>query len=334
MIDDIQKIQSIDLPRGKHCFIWNKYKVFDYKDVIEGTEDVESSDGGISVQDMSIIQNICWLYGLAPRIYGVHRVRFFNKIYICQDIEVLDYRKKASSQAEAEEVYDKVKRLGWEMGLWDVNRRDVSVVDVLEGKLVDFGSFKLEPDWQEKLKAIVAVKARYGKTYYQSMPLWNLMDAPRDSEKRVEEMQLDSVSFKNKSVLDLGCANGFFCRYASRMGASSILGIDHKSNQNDDPIIADYLLAFGKRFHNIEFNDIDLSMVNLNTPHDIVFYLSMNFHIGIPKWLPDVTGELCIFEDNSKQRDAKEELETMFSKVEFKGLATDHGDKPIYYCYK
>ena len=47
-----------------------------------------------------------------------------------------------------------------------------------------------------------------------------------------------------------------------------------------------------------------------------------------------VTKEVCIFEDNSKERDALPILEKLFRRVERVGTAEDHGDKPLYHCWK
>lgn len=335
MTEERKKITSIVLPRGKHCFIWNNFKVFDYKEVEKTDEDVEMGDGALTVQQASIIQNICWLYGLAPRIVGVHRVRFFNKIFIAQETELLDYRKRAQTDEEAYKIYDSVLALGVLYG-WKIKKHDVSQDDVLEGKLVDFGSFVLEDDFQERVKKIIVKKARYGKTYYQTSPLLGLLEAPRDSLRRVEYLKLDEVDFKNKSVLDLGCSNGFFCRYASLHGARVIEGVDHKSQENDDPIKAAYLTSFLLGHHNIYYTDMDLTSNDSwysMFKFDIVFYLSMNYHIGIPDWLNQITGGVCIFEDNSRKRDALPTLRRMFKRVEYMGEALDHGNKPIYHCY-
>lgn len=321
---------TIPLQRGKHCFIYKNFKVFDFKEVDKVTEDILWGDDGVSLRETTKIQNICWLHGLAPRVRGVTRARFFNKIFMAQIVQVLAGLEV--TQKEAEEVYNKIIELGKIYGFECFNR-DISPNDVIDGKLIDFNTFRFTPDHLEKVKKIYIEKARYGKGLYNQVSEWGLLDAPRKNEERIRNLGLDKIDFKDKIVLDLGCDGGFITRYAENHEAKMVIGIDHKSNENNDPIFANYLLSNELEFWDIDYFDVDLSKDWDKKPADIVFYLSMNYHIDIPGWLPEVTKEVCIFEDNSKTKDAKGKLESIFEKVEFKGFAKDHGDKPIYYCY-
>ena len=91
-------------------------------------------------------------------------------------------------------------------------------------------------------------------------------------------------------------------------------------------------------YFDIDFQEIDLIKERPNISADIVFYLSMNYHaIGIPDWLADVTNEVCVFEDNSKDRDAAVRLSKLFKKVELVGKTYDHDKtrgKLVYFCHK
>jgi len=272
------------------------------------------------------IQNICWLHGLAPRVYGIAKVKFGNNKYWAQEVEAVE-GKFAADYDEAYQVYKKVKELGKEYGFKN-EKDDVSTMDVIGGKLVDFNTFHFTDDHLEKIKKIYIEKARYGKIYYHNISEWGLVNSPRKNKKRVKWMALDEIDFRNKSVLDLGCAGGFFCRYAKDRGAKYVCGIDEK-----DPIFAAILASNELGYWDIDFYSEDLNKYRPERA-DIVFFLSMNYHIGIPHWLADVTDEVCIFEDNSKERNAKEQLKKMFRRVVEVGKALNHGDKPIYHCYK
>jgi len=332
-----------DFPRGKHCFLYYNLKIFFAYPVKKDQTDIEWGDGMVSLREATKIQNYAWLHGLAPRVYGIVKVWFLRKWYLAQIVEVL-YGEKAKSMEEAVNVYNKVAELGKIYG-FEIIKKDVSLDDVIDGKLVDFNTFRFTKDHLEKVKKLYIENARYGKIYYHNVPEWGLKGSPRKNEDRVKYMKLDEIDFKDKSVLDLGCAGGFFCRYAKDRGASYVLGIDYKGKGSNNPILGALILSNELEYWDIEFLNRDLSDVNLwadiyfrgqmknSSFFDIVFYLSMNYHIGIPPALADITKKLCIFEDNSKERNALPTLKKMFRKVKLVGRAKDHGDKPIYWCY-
>jgi 2-polyprenyl-3-methyl-5-hydroxy-6-metoxy-1,4-benzoquinol methylase len=285
----------------------------------------------VRLPEASVIQNICWLNDLAPRVYEIMGINYQSGLYFgqLQDIQEGDYAKTTE---EYELVYEKVKELGIKYGFKN-EKDDVSDKDVKGGKLIDFNTFHFTLDHTSKIREAVYDILRYGKIYYQNETLLDMNGGPRKSEDRVEYMKLNEIDFTNKTVSDLGCAGGYFCRYSKKRGATKVTGYDFEDVIRSDTQKGAYLLSFEYGTYDIDFIKTDLR-INKPEPADIVFMLSMNYHIGIPKWLPEVTKEMCIFEDNSKQRDAKETLEKMFKRVELIGYGKDHGDKIIYHCYK
>lgn len=281
----------------------------------------------------TIIQNICWMYGLAPRVYEIVGIEYDGKKYFAQIIEDLGIGKTEINKAY--EVYKEVIKLGERYG-FEIGKEDVSEKDVINGKLVDFNTLHFTDNHLQRIKDAYGYYAKYGKIYYQRVPELDMNNGPRQSLERIKYMRLDEIDFKGKSVLDLGCAGGFFCRDAKDRGAERVLGIDFKDCVDSDNILAAKLLANELGYWDIDYWERDLrnDMSDELFEFDIVYFLSMNYHIGIPKWLPKVTKEVCIFEDNSKGRDALETLKNMFSKVEFIGKALDHGDKSLYRCWK
>lgn len=340
-------------PRGKHCIIvqhpehkdrilkiFNVYPIEEFgqqavDDALWGDLPANREDPlmSVSLKDATKIQNYCWLEGLAPRVYAIRGVLLNNKKCLAQEIEKLD--KHSENEAEAYEVYKKVKKLGEYYG-WGNDKDDVSAVDVMDGKLVDFNTFHFQDEHQDKIKGIHFELAKYGKIYYQDIPELGLHGAPRKSEDRVKYMKLDALDFKGKSVADYGCAGGYFTRYARSQGATRVTGYDYEDVKGSNNIKAARIIANELGYWDIDYVDKDLrTFVGVPHPHhDITFFLSMNFHIGIPEWLAAVTKEVCIFEDNSKNRDALPALQKMFTKVEKVGEALDHGNKPIYHCWK
>src|SRR5215216_2519668 len=62
-------------------------------------------------------------------------------------------------------------------------------------------------------------------SYYQVFETEELGDRQRLSINKWNARQMP-VSLAGKSILDIGCADGFFCNQCSRQGAKSVLGID------------------------------------------------------------------------------------------------------------
>jgi len=329
-------------PGGKHCFVIpygdKLLKIFNFEDVDNWDKDICWGDRpkpnepnmSVPLEDAIKIQNICWIYGLAPRVYSKVGVTLGMKKHMGV---VTDKAEGERSIERAEEVYEKVKKIGEKYGFKN-DKDDYSKDDVIGGKLVDFNTFHFVKGYEDKLKKQYIENNRYGKIYYHNVPELGLNNSPRKNDKRIKWLGLDKIDFNGKSVIDFGCAGGFFCRYAKDRGAGKVIGIDHVGKGSDNSVKGAKLVSNHLGYWDINFWDMDLEIVQHNMEADITFFLSMNYHVGIPGWVSKWTKELCVFEDNSKNRDALPELEKLFSKVERVGTAKDHGDKPIYWCWK
>lgn len=356
--------------RGKHCFMaridGEEYRIFDvleFNEINDETEkefhwgDYPSEDkpyhGWSGLKEATIIQNICWYHGLAPRVYEIVGVEIYGKKYFAQRIEYLN-KPFCETHKDAEPTYEAVKKLGETYG-FHTEKDDVSNKDVMGGKLVDFNTFHFTEDHREKVMAIIREKGHYGKTIYQSEPKLDIISTPRNTEHRIKAMKLDEIDFKRKSVLDLGCAGGAFCRYSKDRGAREVLGIDFEDVIGTDTRLAAYLISWELGYFDIEFEAHDLRNVAIGRHNrdkfkymsflhrwDIIFFLSMSYHIGIPDWLGDITNELLIFEENSRNfkedpqvtKNTIKKLKTMFRKVERVGQSEDREPQPIFWCYK
>lgn len=325
---------DIKLERGKHCFMYNNLKIFDAYP-IEKTTPLDPHKlkwGDVSLYEATTIQNICAWHGLAPRVYGIRRIRFLDQFFYAQVVEVIE-GENPEPQGE-NETYNKIKELGKEWGFQSISEK-VSHYDVKNNMLLDFNTLSLTDDYEDKWKQQYIKLGNYGSRYYHNVSEWGLKGAPRHNKERVKAMKLDSIDFKGKTVSDLGMAGGFFCRYAHDRGARHITGYDYPNYGSPDPTKGAYILANKDCYWDIDFVEMDL-LKDKPQKADIVFCFSMNYHIGVPAWLGEVTGELCVFEDNSKNRDARPQLEKMFSKVEYITETTDHNPKSpkqVYYCY-
>lgn len=208
--------------RGKHCFIGriknDTYRIFDVINATELTKkwadnnwhwgdypsETKPYHGWSGLYEATIIQNICWYYNLAPRIYEIVGIEYKGKKWFAQKIEDLTGKPYCNEHNDAFPLYEKVKELGKTYG-FHTEKDDVSRKDVMGGKLVDFNTFHFEDDHREKVMNIIRDKGHYGKTIYQDEPKLDIISTPRKTQKRIEGMRLEEIDFKGKSVLDLGC---------------------------------------------------------------------------------------------------------------------------------
>ncbi len=210
-------------------------KVFDLDEVTEeqGLEVAKWGDDprkgeprlNSNLIDATRIQNIAAFHGLAPWVYGLGTISLANKLVPVQITEdVGTFRESAKNNDDAESVYRKVVELGKKYG-FGIEKEDVSTSDVINGKLVDFQTFAFNKDYKETVKEMY-IAGKYGKVYYQDVPELGLSGGPRKTVERFTTLGLDKIDFKDKVVLDVGCAGGSFLRYAIKHGAKRGIGID------------------------------------------------------------------------------------------------------------
>lgn len=273
--------------------------------------------------DATIFQNYCWYHGIAPRVYGLKQVKRKGKQYWAQ---ITDY---IEGEVGVGSLYEQAKKLGEVYG-FQVAKDDYNDNDAIGGKLVDFNTFHPAEGREELVRKLYVEQGRYGKIYYHNA--LGLKNSPRDNEQRIKWMGLDRIKFKGKSVLDIGCAGGYFLHYAKDQGATC-LGID-----NEQTIHAAFIWANEMRYWDISFMAMDATQELPKGKFDIVLYLSMNFHIGFPDTLWDVLNKdsTLVVEDNAKDREEiklPEKIGHRFERLEFVGRSKDHGNKPSYHCY-
>lgn len=149
------EVYNIGIERGKHCTVYliegedgMCLKVFDvYPQDSFSQENLDKMRWGdlpkrgnpnmsVLLTDATKIQNLCWIHGYAPRVYGIVGAQDGNKRYYAQKTEYLGECFSKSNES-AEEVYLKVKELGNVYGFCN-EKNDCSHHDVISGKLVDF----------------------------------------------------------------------------------------------------------------------------------------------------------------------------------------------------
>lgn len=291
------------------------------------------------LKEATVIQNLCWMAGDAPRVYALLEVERDGKKYPAQLIEYLEPNKvKVDINKQLDDMEEYLGKFRVRM----CHRELLGQHDFIDGKLIDFQGFTFKSDAEEAIVNYVKKYGKYGKSHYQSIDAVGLTAKPRDTKQRVKEMGLKKLDFEGKDVLDIGSNLGAFCMYAADQGAKRVVGIDLP-----DEALASKVLAFYLGYHNIDYFGLELGKNDDNNPlhnkkFDIVFYLSMVAHIGIPKWLGKVTKETLIFEVNAmgskfKTEQHIDELQNDFKSIELYGKTTDHNPeypKPILIARK
>ncbi len=358
------EIKRYRLDKGKHCFIhrgklnkilagkygldYNKtcIKVFDWA-TIKDQDDFRKATWGDdpargepklnnTIFEATQIQNICNMYGFAPRVYGLETVQISGRLVPVQFCEYI--KPKYPDQIEAERIYDWIiATLGKDFS-FKCEKRDVSREDIIDGQLIDFQTLHFTKPYLDKVRDIYIVNGRYGKVYYQDEIEIGLTGSPRKSLDRIKYMNLTDIDFKGKDVLDVGCAGGFFLRYAKTMGARRCVGLDTPLTIHAPRHTNNYLGYFDIDIYpsgeDGEFEMPEVAMIQ----YDIIFFLSMYMHIGLPESVFNFLkpSGIMIFEKNGRESDEAVEkiLKDKFSKVDLVGHGKDHGNKPIYLCIK
>jgi len=344
-LDELKK----DFKRDNVClkiFYGNSQKKPDMKEYLWGDNPKKDEpQRNTKLLESTKIKNIFHYEGFAPRVYALFFIDTTgwpdssnDGFMAAQLVEDIEGKYDDFSRDKIRKAYRSLEEVGLRYDITScqpVPQRS----DFINGKFVDFQTFRLGENYLNIIKAIYAGNTRWGTHYYQKIKKFGLLDAPRDMENRVDKMELDKVDFNRKSVLDIGCSGGAFCNYAEQQGANRILGLDYPKVIEGARLMSNELEYF-----NVDYKGMDLAKERINEKFDIVFFLSLDFHIGIPNWLADVTNELCIFEINAKGfkdnpsivKGTEDKLKSMFREVKLIGKAEDQGDcqKPIYYCYK
>jgi 2-polyprenyl-3-methyl-5-hydroxy-6-metoxy-1,4-benzoquinol methylase len=287
---------------------------------------------GSPLKEAVAIQNIYSQYGLAPRVYALFTVLVKGEshwAYLSEDLG--NYTEIPDS--DQTDLIVRLRSLGDELGIevFDDGRK----WNVIDGKYVDFQGFRFKADYREKLKHRLVGVANIGKwgpfMNYHTVPELDISGG-RDNEERILKLGLDNLDFAGKTVLDVGCSEGFFCRLAADRGAKRVVGIDLPG-----VVMPTQELTFYLGYNNVDFYGYDLKT---DTPDvgtfDIVLFLSMVHHIGLPQWLLASVGETLVFEGNGKREDepALSKLNEVFPSCLVIGTTTDLLERPVVWMNK
>jgi len=277
---------------------------------------------GIPLIECTKAQNLFAMEGLAPRVYEIVWVSILGLLAQATDYVQPEGRFDGRAFIAARNKHH-IKLH------WDPNQQNR-----LGKWLVDFGSFGFHNP-KGYGQALVERAYQYGAWGSRSEPYQSVLglEGQRNFEKRTGIMKLDGVDFVGKTVLDVGCNLGNFCRDAHDRGAKRAVGIDHE-------LVAEvaYEISNWTGYWNCDF-------LGLNLPHekdkideqfDIVYALSVDQQIGYNSWMADLCGEVFYLEGHvpQKRETFERRLEQDFARVEFLGTTRDHGPRPLFRCWK
>ncbi|MCM2474778.1 DUF1698 domain-containing protein [Rhizobium sp. CG5] len=92
---------------------------------------------------------------------------------------------------------------------------------------------------------------------------------------------LDTIDFKGKRVLDIGCRDGLFSFYAEEKGAAEIIGIDNLISTGAVELI---IPARQSKVQMVEMNVNDLRQETFGT-FDVIIFAGVLYHLRYPFWV-------------------------------------------------
>jgi 2-polyprenyl-3-methyl-5-hydroxy-6-metoxy-1,4-benzoquinol methylase len=285
---------------------------------------------GSHLNEAVLIQNIYAFHNLAPRVYAVMQVKSGGRWYwaMLED----DLGNCVPDDNKQIELIKLLKEVG--------EKYNISVFDdgvawnVVNGKYVDFQGFHLPNNYEEQLKQRITGIASIGRwgPWQNYQPIEELkITGGRDMKHRKEVLNLKQIPF-GSTILDVGCSEGSFCRYLSDRGAKRVVGIDLPG-----VVEAAMEWSYYKGYYNIDFFGYDLlKEIPQLGKFDVILFLSMGHHIGLPDWVIESTNDLLIFEGNGKDDDASliNKIGQKFDLAIEMGFTNDLFKRPVIWAYK
>jgi hypothetical protein len=280
---------------------------------------------GTDVKEAVQISNIFYAHGLAPRTYEVGESHGYT--YIVQE------RLQKMGVQNEKRLFEVADKYGIVLYEGDHSETQSNEENWFDGKYVDFGGcfFREYSEYKEMLFSRIDEITHFGKLIdgrrvsYQSVPEASIV-GKRATSYRIKTMGLDSIDFKGKTVVDIGCNLGVFLHYAFDRGATCF-GYDLY------PVIqvAQEYLGLTNRY-GITLDVLPIDGVKQTA--DIVFYLAMSEYLGFPDWLKEITTNTLYYEGHA--HDSKQETETqlyrLFPIVEYLGTTDDRSERLLYKC--
>ena len=209
---------------------------------------------------------------------------------------------------------------------WDMNYKNWC-----GGLLVDFQAWRFgdKEMYKQRLVDLAYKHTAWGS---RSDPYQGIFghESQREMSLRVEAMKLDEIDFQGRSVLDIGCNLGEFCREAARDGARRVVGVDL-------PHVVEvaFELSNWLEYWNVDFIGASLPSQRdrIEGGFDVVYALSCKQCKPFP-WLFEHCDDVLYIEGHvpEKEHHYRPMLEEHFGSVECLGSTRDHGPRPLLRC--
>lgn len=261
-----------------------------------------------SITDATKIQNLFAQRGLAARVYGLVRVNKSNYAQVTDYlIGKVGLRPKLTLPfKEVQSKYGLNTYWATHSGSW------------VGGKLVDFGWFRF-----------IDRRQNYANSLIEQID--------REAESVLERMDLKKISFAGKSVLDLSCGLGIFCREAHNRGAKRIIGIDNKRAE-EALELSNWLGYWNLDFFSLNLQKMrnEIRLLAGISIFDIVFAPLVLGHLErYSDWIAKLCKHILYFkglqlENKESYRAA---LRQDFQMIEYLGEIGQES-KPLFRCWK
>ena len=289
---------------------------------------------GSDLFEATMIQNVMSLYGLAPRVYALFYFEQHGLYYLAQLTEYMGKHEftlnKDQDAALADEYMDQIDII-CEQHHFINKLQDRRAKNIVNGKWVDFQGFALKEDYKDRLTRKVDEILNWHPPHsYQTIDELGL-GGRRDMDDRVKKLGLDKMDFKGKSLVDVGCSAGWFMAYATQRGAKRVVGLELPERANLAAEVNYYLGYF-----NHDFVGIDIKEQTYIAKLDIVLFLSMSYHVGLPDWVLELCREIFVYEGNARDSDAHfiERMKEYFPKTESIGTTDDLSIRQVVWGIK
>ena len=101
-------------------------------------------------------------------------------------------------------------------------------------------------------------------------------------EEFISKLMLDRVDFSGKTVLDIGCWDGFQAFFAEAQGASKVVGVDDLSQRHAGALAREFAKRkLGSKVEFVNANVYDLSVKDIGS-FDIVMMFGVLYHLIHP----------------------------------------------------
>ena len=184
------------------------------------------------------------------------------------------------------------------------------------------------PESEDKTIAEEIAKGiEHGGMAYHDVPEFGIKGR-RDNEHRLKQLNLGDLT--GKTVMDIGCNSGWFCKKAIELGAAWSFGYDRQVVVNAAKKINHMpgVSLFGRDVN-------QLTSESIGGPVSIILFLSMFKLLGLPHFLS--VADHLVMENNSTRFEDYIffRLHRLgFSRVEHCGYTTDFGKRSIIKAWK